>query len=181
MGLAEAVPEPVDDDSAPILLKVREKHPSSGRSRTIPNNRRLSRNEQKRRWDEDNEWTPPGPRPQTRGDCLEGAHTTRPCPWVSCSMHLYLDVDEDTGALKLNFPDLEVWQMPYSCALDEADASGGEGMTLEQVAERMSLTRERVRQLEERVKREARPEARRIEEGGPRSLVHLRVIGPHGR
>ena len=177
MGLAEAVPEPVDDDSAPILLKVREKHPSSGRSRTIPNNRRLSRNEQKRRWDEDNEWTPPGPRPKTRGDCLPGGmNEARPCPYVGCQHSLYLDVDEDTGALKLNFPDLEVWQMPYSCALDEADASGGEGMTLEQVAERMRLTRERVRQLEERVKREARPEARRIEEGGPAPRVYLRVI-----
>ena len=57
-------------------------------------------------------------RPQTRADC---DHTERPCPFVSCTQHLYLDVFERTGAIKLNFPDLEVWEMADSCALDVAD------------------------------------------------------------
>ena len=53
-------------------------------------------------------------RPETRADCLGGA---RPCPFVSCKHHLYLDVSARTGAIKLNFPDLEVWEMTETCAL----------------------------------------------------------------
>ena len=44
---------------------------------------------------------------QTRAECVEGP---RPCPYVSCKYHLYLDVQHRTGAIKLNFPDIEVEQ-----------------------------------------------------------------------
>lgn len=82
--------------------------------------------------------------PTTRGDC---ARVPRPCPHVSCVHHLYLDVSAKTGAIKLNFPDLEPDQLPpeWSCALDVADRGGG---TLEDVGEFTNLTRERVRQIE---------------------------------
>jgi hypothetical protein len=83
-------------------------------------------------------------RPQTRGDCAEGE---RPCPYVSCKYHLYLDVNEDTGTIKINFPDLEVGEMPETCALDVADRGG---ITLEDVGEILNLTRERIRQVEVR-------------------------------
>lgn len=69
----------------------------------------------------------------------------RPCPYAGCQYHLYLDVSLDTGSIKLNFPDLEVWEMGESCALDIADRGG---MTLEDVGQIMNLTRERIRQLE---------------------------------
>lgn len=81
-------------------------------------------------------------RPQTRADCVSGA---RPCPFVSCKHHLYLDVSARTGAIKLNFPDLEVWEMTETCALDIADRGG---TTLEEVGAIMNLTRERIRQVE---------------------------------
>lgn len=81
-------------------------------------------------------------RPKTRGDCVDGI---RPCPFVSCSQHLYLDVNQETGAIKLNFPHLEVWEMDDSCALDVADRGG---ITLEEVGEITNLTRERIRQVE---------------------------------
>lgn len=83
--------------------------------------------------------------PQTRADCLQGEDAQRPCPYVSCRHHLYLGVNERTGSVKLNFPHMEVWDLPESCALDVADR--GE-MTLEAVGEILNLTRERVRQLE---------------------------------
>lgn len=81
-------------------------------------------------------------KPQTRADCANGA---RPCPFVSCKHHLYLDVSARTGAIKLNFPDLEVWEMSETCALDVADRGG---TTLEEVGAIMNLTRERIRQVE---------------------------------
>ncbi len=83
-------------------------------------------------------------KPKTREECV--GHE-RPCPFVSCQYHLYLDVSPRTGAIKLNFPDLEVWEMNESCALDVADRGG---TTLEDVGAIMNLTRERIRQVEVR-------------------------------
>jgi hypothetical protein len=83
-------------------------------------------------------------RPRTRADC-EGS--ARPCPFISCKHHLYLDVSGRTGAIKLNFPDVEpdaLEKMPATCLLDTAAREN----TLEEVAVIMNLTRERVRQVE---------------------------------
>jgi len=81
-------------------------------------------------------------KPRTRSECAEGL---RPCPFVSCKHHLFIDVSARTGAIKLNFPDLEAWEMNESCALDVADRGG---TTLEDVGAIMNLTRERIRQVE---------------------------------
>jgi len=81
-------------------------------------------------------------KPKSRSECVEGI---RPCPFVSCKHHLFLDVSSRTGAIKLNFPDLEVWEMNETCALDIADRGG---TTLEEVGAIMNLTRERIRQVE---------------------------------
>lgn len=80
-------------------------------------------------------------RPRTRAECKGGA---RPCPFVSCVHHLYLDVSARTGAIKYNFPDLEPDELAESCALDIADRHG---VTLEEIGRVMNLTRERVRQV----------------------------------
>ncbi|HKE14786.1 MAG TPA: sigma factor-like helix-turn-helix DNA-binding protein [Kofleriaceae bacterium] len=84
------------------------------------------------------------PRPNTRQQC---ENDIRPCPWVACKHHLYLDVNPETGSIKINFPDLEPWEMRETCALDVADRAG---ITLEEVGEIMNLTRERIRQVEVR-------------------------------
>lgn len=81
-------------------------------------------------------------RPAYRSQCANGV---RPCPYVSCKHHLYLDVNPETGSIKLNFPDLDVWEMQETCALDVADRGG---ITLEEVGEILNLTRERIRQVE---------------------------------
>jgi len=84
------------------------------------------------------------PRPTTRAECRE---EMRPCPWVACKHHLYLDINPETGSIKINFPDLEPWELQHTCALDVAERGG---ITLEEVGEIMNLTRERIRQVEVR-------------------------------
>ena len=83
-------------------------------------------------------------RPRKRSECLE---MERPCLFVSCRFHLYLDVNPETGSLKENFPGKEPWELEQTCALDVSDRGG---ITLEEVGSIMNLTRERIRQVEVR-------------------------------
>ena len=95
-------------------------------------------------------------RPHTRAECKDGP---RPCPWVACKHHLYLDINPNTGSIKLNFPDLEPWELAHTCALDVADAGA---RTLEEIGEITNLTRERVRQVEVRGLLELRGRSRAL-------------------
>jgi hypothetical protein len=119
------------------------------RGKTIPT-RRLSSFERWEMKEDLLEAGSPTP-PKTRGDCERGE---RPCPWVRCKFHLYLDVNPETGSIKLNFPDLEVWELPESCALDVADRGGA---ILEDIGGLINLTRERIRQVEEQAKAKLAP------------------------
>ncbi|MDQ3263663.1 MAG: DNA-binding protein [Myxococcota bacterium] len=83
-------------------------------------------------------------RPKVRADCMNGP---RPCLFVSCKHNLYLDVNPETGSIKLNFPDKEIGELEHTCALDVAEKGG---ITLEEVGAIMNLTRERIRQVETR-------------------------------
>ncbi len=90
--------------------------------------------------------------PATRGEC---ADVPRPCPWVGCRYHLYLDITE-VGSIKFNFPHLEPHELEDSCALDAAEEMG---CILEEVAAMMNLTRERVRQIEDAAKAKLQTDA----------------------
>ena len=141
----EEVFEEGDELPQPEVAKIRLKAlPSSDgrvRSKTIAP-KRLTRDERRMAalvvYPEDVE------RPRSREEC---ANMPRPCPFVSCAHHLYLDVNPESGAIKLNFPHLEVWEMAETCSLDVADRGG---ITLEEVGEILNLTRERIRQVEVR-------------------------------
>jgi hypothetical protein len=135
-----------DDQPQPEVARIRRKVRSAGRdgrvrSKTIAP-KRLSRDE--KRLSEILIYPTDVERPTTRAEC-QGMN--RPCPFVSCSHHLYLDVNPETGAIKLNFPHLEVWEMAETCSLDVADRGG---ITLEEVGAILNLTRERIRQVEVR-------------------------------
>lgn len=100
-------------------------------------------------------------RPTTRADCAE---VERPCPYVGCRFHLYLDVVPKTGAIKFNRPDIpvdELERMPATCALDVAEAGGHK---LEDVGALLNVTRERIRQVQDRIlaKLERHPVLRRL-------------------
>ena len=96
-------------------------------------------------------------RPKTRGDCCpsdEGGNHARPCPYVSCKFHLLLDVTR-SGSLKVNWPAESLdgivenlATMKETCALDVADR--GE-MTLEDIGGLLNVTRERIRQMAEKL------------------------------
>lgn len=90
-------------------------------------------------------------RPQSRSECVGGI---RPCPYISCRHHLYLDVNPRTGSIKLNRPELEPHELQDSCSLDVADEGG---TTMESVAALLNLTRERVRQIEDNAMRKVMP------------------------
>ena len=81
-------------------------------------------------------------RPMTRGDCENGE---RPCPFVSCRYHLYLDVLPSTGSIRINYPSRDIDDLTETCALDVANRGGSH---LEEIAVLLNLTRERIRQLE---------------------------------
>jgi len=140
-----------DEETPAVSRKVRQKRRERARSKTIAP-KRLTKEEIRFR-----ELLPlvdDPDRPGTRGECKEDV---RPCPYVSCKHHLYLDVNPETGSIKLNFPDLEVWEMAETCSLDVADRGG---ITLEEVGEILNLTRERIRQVE------------------VRGLLKLKMVGP---
>ncbi len=130
----------LQSDEAPITREQRRsRRKRDVRARTISVKRMTKRELEIGRllYPETDYW-----KPRQRADCADGP---RPCPFVSCAYHLYIDVSPKTGAIKLNFPDLEVWEMNESCALDVADRGG---TTLEDVGAIMNLTRERIRQVE---------------------------------
>lgn len=89
--------------------------------------------------------------PLTRAECVSGP---RPCPYVSCRWHLFLD-DLGLGSVKLNFPDLiepdgglRLEELAETCALDVA---GRGERALEYVGDLVNITQERVNQLEDKL------------------------------
>lgn len=85
-------------------------------------------------------------RPKTRADC---ANVPRPCPYVGCRHHLYLEA-KACGSIKINEPEVEVWQMRESCSLDVAEEGGRK---LEDVGDLLGVTYEAVRRVEGRTRR----------------------------
>jgi len=81
-------------------------------------------------------------RPRTRAECEGGA---RPCPFISCRYHLYLDITA-SGSLRLNFPGLELEDLVETCALDVAERGGA---NLAELGRLLNLTRQRADQLEQ--------------------------------
>lgn len=129
-------------NSREIVLRRRDlQGPAKKRSQTL-STRRMAREHRKMKARGELFVDSEAKQPKSRSECV---NMPRPCLYVSCRHHLYLDVNEETGSIKFNFPDKEVWELEETCALDVADRGG---ITLEEVGAIMNLTRERIRQLE---------------------------------
>lgn len=76
--------------------------------------------------------------PSRRAECIDGP---RPCPWITCRYHLA--AERRRRQAPVDGPDQE------TCALDLADRGG---MRLQEIADVLGVTRERVRQIEKRAK-----------------------------
>jgi len=84
-------------------------------------------------------------RPRNRRECK---NVPRPCPFVGCRYNLFLDIDEESGSIKFNFPWMDPLDMEESCVLDLVSKGR---LTLEVTGRMMNITRERIRQIEERL------------------------------
>lgn len=82
-------------------------------------------------------------RPKTRDDCRNGP---RPCPWVGCRRHLYLDVNPRNGSIKYNFPGMALEDLEETCASDVEERGG---VSLQKVGDLINVTLERVRQIQQ--------------------------------
>lgn len=83
-------------------------------------------------------------RPKRRADCRDGP---RPCPFVACKYHLFLDITE-WGSIQFNVDEdpAVIEEMPHTCALDVADR--GEH-TCAFVSEILSVTPANVQHIED--------------------------------
>lgn len=79
-------------------------------------------------------------RPRLRSECIDGP---RPCPWVSCRHHLYLEVRGKS--IYLTWEGKEPWELEETCALDIADSGAH---THEEVARILNVSRARIQQIE---------------------------------
>ncbi len=89
--------------------------------------------------------------PRHRANCVDGP---RPCPWVRCKWHLAIDVTR-TGGIFINQPrflDLDYFR--DSCTLDVIEANP-DGVTLDVVGQMFGISRERIRQLQDRAEERA--------------------------
>lgn len=136
-----------------LALDLPYHHPVKGKTITSRRLSRAEKKEQKRLVR-----LPLHQRPVTRDDCVD---SVRPCPYVGCRANLFLDVNEDTGVIKLNFPGFEPHQMVNSCVLDIID-DHPRGVTLDVIACHMNLTVERVRQIETLARSKVKRRGRRL-------------------
>lgn len=79
-------------------------------------------------------------RPATRADCVDGE---RPCPYVGCKHHLYLEVTPSAGAIMYRHGDRELWELEETCALDVADRGGEDVETVARLCGMAMRTTER--------------------------------------
>jgi len=100
----------------------------------------------------------PATRPTLRSECVDGF---RPCPWVSCREHAVSVLL--TGENATTMTDEQVLElldaMPWSCTLDVIDLGG---VTRDQIATVLGITRQRVGQIEEKALETSRKRAWRV-------------------
>ncbi len=88
--------------------------------------------------------------PHSRAECESGP---RPCPWIRCTHHLYLPIQnywQKCQGLRSRYKELEPWELPYTCVLDVVALAADRGgtLTLREVGEILGYCKERIRQIQ---------------------------------
>lgn len=84
-------------------------------------------------------------------DCRPGMPLgLRPCPWVSCRNHLGVTVN-DAGSLKVDHGTLDFTTLSDTCAIDVARRHP-EGISQEAAGDKTGVTKDRVRQIERKLR-----------------------------
>jgi len=126
--------------------------------------------------------------PKTRAQCPPmRADGSRPCPWVGCRYHCFLEVSRPSGGTKVKLrinPQMDeetLHLMPRPCTLDMAEFGAWtpspmskeiqDNMTFEEIGRVFGISRERVRQIEEEALRKLRKRAP--------WLLHLMLTSQH--
>lgn len=108
-------------------------------------------------------------RPHTYGDCLERdlGGEGQPCPWVGCKHHLAVDVTP-TGRLELHTPDATGEDIDWDAILRSGTptcslrAAGVDEVTLLEIGGLFGVSRERIRQIENKAITKLRGRAERL-------------------
>lgn len=147
--LRPVVPRP-PERSRKAHVSVPRRERRAPRGYALGRKNRLSRAE---KWDRANdEWaiiadgiSPPIRPAKESSRCRRG-----PCAYVSCKFHLYLDVDPETGLIKINHPGKDPTELKHPCALrlQRKVQRTGQQTSTKLVAKAMNLTSERIRQTE---------------------------------
>ncbi len=136
--MSEDAPALVSVPEAPAIDESPPEEPAAPRRRTAhTENMRVLRRMVLPVVAEEPHW-----RPRVRGECIDGP---RPCPYVGCRHHLALEVDPTNGHIRFVTDDPTT--MEESCSLDIADRGGA---ILDELAGPLRMTRERVRQIQEK-------------------------------
>lgn len=98
------------------------------------------------------------------GNGIDGDCETGPCPWVSCRHHLKIEVDPITGAVKDNFPDLDVDEMAETCSLRVAEKNRGRTLSLKRVGKYLNITQNLVFLLQQPALEELRRHFKEMED-----------------
>jgi DNA-directed RNA polymerase specialized sigma24 family protein len=106
-------------------------------------------------------------RPTRRSQCKDGP---RPCPWIACKHNKFIESIDSAGRIQRRVPgsNPEDIDPTDSCALDQEEqeervARQKGGLTYQKIGNEFGISRERIRQIEEKVFEKIRnnPEAKR--------------------
>lgn len=93
-------------------------------------------------------------KPRFRSECEA---MPRPCPFVSCRFHMFLDVNPKNGSIKFNWPGRDLRELEDTCVLDVVDKE--KDLSFSEIGDLLNISHEAARQTLEKGIRALKQEA----------------------